>query len=120
MGYESSIDDPDVWFRKAIKDDGSEYYEYVLLYVDDTLVVSEHPKEALIELNKYFPLKKDKNGKPLIGPPSIYLGGKIFQLELPNGVVAWAISLSQYIQECVRNVEKKFKSEGKALGKRTS
>ena len=120
MGYESSLGDPDVWFRKAIKDDGSEYYEYMLLYVDDTLVVSEYPKEALIELNKYFPLKKDKNGKPLIGPPSIYLGGKISQVELPNGVVAWAISSSQYIQECVRNVEKKLKSEGKVLGKGTN
>ena len=120
MGYESSLGDPDVWFRKAVKDDGTEYYEYMLLYVDDTLCCSEHPMEAMLELDKYFPMKKDKKGKPIIGPPSIYLGGKISEVELPNGVNAWAISPSQYIQECVRNVEEKLKAEGKALRKGTS
>ena len=119
MGYESSLGDPDVWFGKAIKDDGVEHYEYMLLYVDDTLCCSEHPMEAMLELDKYFPMKKDKKGKPIIGPPSIYLGGKISEVELPNGVSAWAISSSQFIQEYVRTVEEKLKVEGKALRKGT-
>ena len=119
MGFQSSLGDPDVWFRPAVKDDGTEYYEYMLLYVDDTLCCSEHPMEAMLELNKYFPFKKDKKGRPLIEPPSIYLGGKVSQVELPNGVTTWAISSSQYIQECVRNVEEKLKLEGKALKKGT-
>ena len=34
--------DPDGWMRPAIKSDGSKCYEYVLLYVDDALVVSEN------------------------------------------------------------------------------
>ena len=89
----------------------------MLLYVDDTLCLSEHPMEAMLELNKYFPLKKDKKGKPLIGPPTIYLGGKLSQVELPNGVVAWAISSSQYVQEAVRNVEEHLKREGKSMQK---
>ena len=88
MGYESSLGDPDVWFGKAIKDDGVEHYEYMLLYVDDTLCYSEHPMKVMLELDKYFPMKKDKKGKPIIGPPSIYLGGKISEVELPNGVNA--------------------------------
>ena len=33
--------DPDVWLRPAIKSDGLEYYEYVLLYIDDALVVGK-------------------------------------------------------------------------------
>ena len=40
--------DPDVWVRKAIKSDDTEYYEYMLLYVDDYLVISESPKEAVL------------------------------------------------------------------------
>jgi hypothetical protein len=32
--------DPDVWMRPAKCSDGSDYYEYILLYTDDLLVLS--------------------------------------------------------------------------------
>lgn len=35
LGFKSSDADPDVWLRPAVKDDGSKYYEYILMYVDD-------------------------------------------------------------------------------------
>ena len=55
--------------RPAVKADGSEYWEYVLLYCDDTLVISENGEKVLRnEIGKYFELKEE-----LIGPPSIYL-----------------------------------------------
>ena len=39
--------DPDVWMRPAEKANGMPYYEYVLLYVDDTLVISENAERIL-------------------------------------------------------------------------
>ena len=39
--------DPDVWMRPAIKSDGSKCYDYVLLYGDDALVVSENAESIL-------------------------------------------------------------------------
>jgi hypothetical protein len=39
------------------------------------------------------------------GPPTLYLGGRTREVELENGVLAWAISASQYIQAEVKNVE---------------
>ena len=36
--------DPDGWMRKERKSDGTEYYEYMILYVDDCLEISEAPK----------------------------------------------------------------------------
>jgi hypothetical protein len=39
--------DPDVWFRAATKKDGTTYYEYVLIYVDNILTVSECPKDVM-------------------------------------------------------------------------
>ena len=77
---------------------GEDYYEYVLLYTDDTLVISENPKECLPEIDRYFPMKKGS-----IDTPRIYLGGKISQLQ-PNGVIAYALSMSQYVQETVRHI----------------
>jgi hypothetical protein len=40
-----------------------------------------------------------------IGDPDVYLGAKLRQTVLPNGVVAWGMSSSKYVQEAVRNVE---------------
>ena len=44
--------DLDVWMQKGRKSNGTEYYEYTLLYVDDCLSISETPKEAVLQLDK--------------------------------------------------------------------
>lgn len=94
LGYSPYLADPDLWMRKAVKDsNGDEYWEYMLLYVDDALCVSEHPDAQLEELNKYFTLKPGS-----IMPPKLYLSAKTTEYELPNGVKAWGISMSKYIQ----------------------
>ena len=114
LGYFPCRADPDLWIREARKDDGSMYYEYMLLYVDDCLCVSQHPKEALDRLGKYFTLKPGS-----VGPPKIYLGAKVSEVSLPNGVNAWAMSASQYIKEGVRNVEEYLDRRGMKLRKGT-
>ena len=115
LGYKSCLADPDLWMRESRLDDGTDYYEYILLYVDDCLVVSEHPKESLYRLGKYFPLKPDS-----IGPPKLYLGGKLAKLELPNGVVSWTISASKYIQQALKNLESILDKHGLKLRKGTN
>ena len=101
LNFFSSPADPDVWMRPAKKSDGSEYYEYILLYTDDTLCISEHPDQVLREeLGKYFKLIESS-----IGPPKIYLGGHCRKVTLDNGVECWAFGASQYVQEAVKNVE---------------
>ena len=102
LGFMSCLADPDVWYRPAIKSDGTEYYEYVLLYTDDTLVISERAENVLrSEIGKYFELKEES-----IGPPKLYLGGHMRKVTLENGVKAWAFSSSQYVQSAVKNVER--------------
>jgi len=41
MGFSSCKADPDVWMRVSVRADGSRYYQYVLLYTDDILVIME-------------------------------------------------------------------------------
>lgn len=41
LGFTSLWLDPDVWYQRAKRTTGEEYYECVLHYVDDVLVVSE-------------------------------------------------------------------------------
>ena len=38
--------------------------------------------------------------------PDIYLGAKVKPMKMNNGVTAWAISLSKYVNEAVNNCEK--------------
>ena len=79
----------------------------VLLYVDDCLVISFEADKALSEIGKYFQLKPNS-----IGPPKIYLGGKVIKVTLPNGVQAWSFSATQYVREAVKNVEKFMSKHG--------
>ena len=101
LKFSLCLADPDVWMQPAEKLDGTAYYEFVLLYVDDALVISKNAEEILMEaIGKYFELKEES-----IGRPSLYLGGHVHQVKLDNGVDAWSFSLSQYIQTVVKNVE---------------
>ena len=107
LNFTSCPADPDVWMRPAIKSDGSKCYDYVLLYVDDALVISENAESILRnELGRYFELKEES-----IGPPEHYLGGKVRKVQLENGVYAWAFSSFQYVQTAVNNVESYLMSE---------
>ena len=47
IGFQSSPADPDVWLRPVVKFNGEEYYEWVLMYFDDILVISMDPTAIL-------------------------------------------------------------------------
>ena len=101
LGWESCIADQDLWMKAEIRpSDGHKYYAYALLYVDDILVVHHDATVCLRQIDKYFKMKPDS-----IGDPDFYLGAKLRQTKLPNGVFAWGMSSSKYIQAAVRNVK---------------
>ena len=101
LNFVSFPADSDLWMRSAQQSDGSEYYEYILLYTDDALVISENAEKVLRhELGSYFNLKEES-----IGPPKIYIGGSVRKVKLENGVECWAFSSSQYVQAAVKKVE---------------
>ena len=110
-GFTSSRADPDVWFRLSKKSTGEEYYEYVLLYVDDVLVIFEKAEAVLHkEIGKDWVLKEAS-----IGPPSKYLGGKLREVTVTSGVKCWAFGSSQYVHSAVNNAIDHLKKEGLKL-----
>ena len=110
IGFSSCLADPDVWFRPAIKSDGTPYYEYILLYTDDVLSIGQNDEKVLRqEIGKYFELKEES-----IGPLKIHLGSCVGNVQLENGAEAWSFSSSQYYKAAVRNVEDYIKTRGMA------
>jgi hypothetical protein len=99
IGYESCRVDPDLWMMARPRDDHFEYYSYVLVYVDDILVISHEVLADLRKIDHYFKMKKDS-----VGDPDIYLGSKLRKVVLSNGVHAWMISPN--IREAITNMER--------------
>ena len=63
LGFQSSRADPDVWFRLAKRGE-EEYYEYILLYTDDCLMISDQAELILRnEIGKCFVLKQESIGE---------------------------------------------------------
>jgi hypothetical protein len=101
MGYEPCKADADLWMKPMVRpSDGQEYYAYILLYVDDALVVHHDAEAELHRLDKFFHMKDGS-----IGNPDMYLGAKLRKMTLPNGVEAWTMSPAKYVQHAVKNVE---------------
>jgi Reverse transcriptase (RNA-dependent DNA polymerase) len=65
LGFKGCLADPELWLRLACKPDGTQYYEYVLIYVDDILVVSHDPEAVMDMPSKHYTLKKGS-----VKPPS--------------------------------------------------
>ena len=76
------------------------HYEYVLLYVDYFLTISDGPTEVLQKIDKYFGLKPGS-----LFELNIYLGEKLDLTGIDIVVVVWYLILLQYIQYTVRNME---------------
>lgn len=64
--------------RAACKPNGYEYYEYILVYVDDLLVVSHAPELIMETIRKAYRLKEEP------APPTTYLGATVKPWSIPN------------------------------------
>jgi len=117
LQYRSSLADPDVWLRPAVKQSGDLYYEYVIVYVDDILVVAEKPKTTMDCLAKLYRLKEGS-----IGKPTQYLGAQIMENRFPAEpqFLAWAMSSAKYVKEAVRLVEQELIKMDKKLPSKVS
>ena len=52
LGYRSCFADPDVWMCPGAKPCGFCYWEYILVYVEDILVISHDPSKSMYGLER--------------------------------------------------------------------
>ena len=100
MGFHISKADNDVWMQRAVKSDGTPYYEYILVYTDDFLILSMDPWAIIKDLQKEVTLKDTS-----IKEPDQYLGASVSKYEFKDGGWCWAMGSDQYVKEAIRNAE---------------
>lgn len=110
LGFTSTRIDPDVYYRRSVKENGEPYYEYLLVYVDDVLVVSQAPAEVMKCIGREFQIKNDE-----YGPPKIYLGAGISKYTLSNGKECWSMDSKQYVKAAVETVQRLLEEDGREL-----
>jgi hypothetical protein len=72
----------------------------MLCYVDNILCIHHDALSVLTQINKYLPLKPTS-----VGDPDIYLGAKLKETQLPNGIYAWGMSPSKYVNQAAKNCQ---------------
>ena len=79
MGFAPTVADLDVYRRANAKPDGFEYYEYILVYVDDILIIPHDPDLHLKQIKASYELNPKS-----VGPPTRYLGADVKRVIRPG------------------------------------
>ena len=100
LKFKSSLTDPDVWLRSSTKSDGNKYYLYILVYVDDVLIIDEDPK-------RYMDLRQSSYtvNPASICEPDRYLGADIKKVLYEDGSIAYTISSDNYIANAIKTIK---------------
>ena len=110
LGYQETWADPDVYRKACTKQDGTKYYSYLVIYVDDVLCMHHNPKEVMDIIGDTFRLKGN------VESPTRYLGTdiKVWKNHNDDGEenTCWAMGSSTYVKEAVRVAEAQMKKHG--------
>ena len=101
LGYQSTIADPDVYRKPKVKADGTRYYSYLVIYVDDVLCVDENPRDVIKIMEGLYRVKPDS-----IKIPDAYLGMDVrkWKIQSTEGYEDESVALgaNTYIKEAIR------------------
>jgi hypothetical protein len=113
LGFTSCLADPDVWLCPAVKPNGFQYYEYVLVYVDELIVISHQPTTIMKTLEEFYRLKDGYT------KPTRYLGAEVKERRFLDNTSKpyWAFSSTQYVLEAIKNVEAHLAKQNHILQK---
>jgi hypothetical protein len=98
--------------REAVEPTGEKYYEYIIVYDDDLLVLSHEPALIVNTISDNYRLKNDSVQKP-----TTYLGVQIKEFRHPQdpAIIMWSLSADHYIKNALANLEFNLQKMGKRL-----
>lgn len=94
LGYKNSYADPAIWMKEQ-----DDYWDYICVWVDDMLIISENIKVFIEALEKEYTLKG-------VGEPKYYLGADMLQLDKKEDI--FVMGSATYIKYCLSVYEQLF------------
>ena len=117
MGFVGSRAYPDFWMKPTSKLDDTEYYQYVICYVDDVAVAMEIPKEFMDALGRRFTLKDGS-----VKESDIYLGADVKKWYIAEPEEhrkdRWVMSSTKYTKQVIADIEAELDAIGKWMPKK--
>ena len=92
LKFKSSLADPDLWFKPMTATDGTCYYAYILVCVDNILIIDKNTERFMDLLKERYTVKPSS-----IGEPKVYLGADISKAYYSDGSYALIYNLSNVI-----------------------
>ena len=107
LGFQSYLANPSFWFEAATYKIFNEYYTYIIVYVDDLLIVEK-------DSQKYMAMLQSKNTvtPSRIGEPKVYLLYYVGKVIYSDIYYSWEVRSDSYIIEAINIVQKRFKEDG--------
>ena len=102
--------DRDVYIKPQMKPNGDRYYEMLLVYVNDILIISHDTKPIIDGIASQFHLKEDS-----LCAPHQYLGTMIKIYTDNSGSECWAMSSDEYVKAVVMDVAEDLEKQGLKL-----
>ena len=101
MAFLPTVADQDVYPRRSGKPNDEDYYELLLLYVEDSLYCSQNPQLIMDTLYLTYDMKDE-----LVGPPMIYLGAEIKKYQVKSSKSHQRMSSKQYMNNSIKTKKK--------------
>ena len=100
-------DDQDVYLAPRTDENGNDYYAYMIVYVDDILVIDKKPQLIIDSIKDDFRLKEET-----VTFPSSYLGMDIKKRRDPNGNEYIVTGANTYAKEALRIIKQQMTEDG--------
>ena len=110
LEFKPTWGDGDVYIKPQTKPNGDRYYEMLLVYVNDILIISHNTKPIIDGIASQFRLKEDS-----LHAPNQYLGTTIKISTDDLGSECWAMSSDEYVKAAVTDVAEDLEKQGLKL-----
>ena len=104
LKFKACLADNDMYFKPKVKQDGTLYYSYLIIYVDDIICIDIDPIQEMNAIGRIFQIKEGSVSKP-----KLYLGADVrgWEYQGSDGTLSncYAIGSNSYLKEALKNVK---------------
>ena len=96
MGYRHTESEHGILIKRSTTGNDTDYYKYILVYVDDVIHLAKDIEEDMLKLNHVYRLRE------VFGPQDRYLGTNSNKVQLEDGRTLWSMTYVEYLRGAIK------------------